>query len=126
MYARLLRNFMDVLILAKLTNDELSGYDVFSYINEEFDILISPGTVYSVLYSMERDGLIKSRLTGGKRIFALTDRGESTVKAICNSSSNIQDFIAKLLASAHFRSSSNDRDVITASRKASGTSMKTR
>ena len=52
---RLIRNFMDTLILAELRKGPLSGYDIIGLIHKRFGILVSSGTVYSLLYSMGRE-----------------------------------------------------------------------
>lgn len=96
-HERLLKNFMDVLIMARLTNNSVSGYDVIAYVHKKFNFLISSGTVYSFLYSMERDGLIKGKRNNRKRIYTLTDKGEETIKVVQNANDEVQNFVAKLL-----------------------------
>jgi DNA-binding PadR family transcriptional regulator len=96
-YERFLREFMDVLIMVKIRQGGSSGYDVISYFHKRFDFLVSPGTVYSVLYSMERDGLLKAQGADGKRIYTLTLKGEATIKAINESSEVLESFFADLL-----------------------------
>jgi hypothetical protein len=52
---KVLKNFLDVIILRELEgNDSLSGYDVIAIIHKKFDLLMSPGTTYALLYSLER------------------------------------------------------------------------
>lgn len=97
-YERLLKNFLDVLILAELRrNEDASGYDIMEYVHDEFNFSISSGTIYSLLYSMERDGLVKGQKINRKRTYTLTDKGEETIKVIQNSNRRIQNFMAKLL-----------------------------
>jgi DNA-binding PadR family transcriptional regulator len=97
MNERLLKNFMDILILARTKNNDISGYDMIQYIHDEFGFLISSGTIYSLLYSMERDGLEEGMWNGRKRVYTLTDKGKETIRAIQNASRSIQNFMAKLL-----------------------------
>lgn len=73
----------------------MSGYDVISFIHKRFRLLISSGTVYSLLYSLERDGLIEGQFNNRKRVYGLTDKGEETIQAI-QESSQIQSFMANL------------------------------
>lgn len=96
-YERLLKEFMDVLIMVKMREGETSGYDILTYFHEKFDLLVSPGTVYSVLYSMERNGLIKARGVDRKRIYTLTPKGEAAIKAIRESSGVLESFLTRLL-----------------------------
>jgi DNA-binding PadR family transcriptional regulator len=96
-YERLLKEFMDIVIMVKMREGETSGYDILTYFHEKFDFFVSPGTVYSVLYSMERNGLIKARGVDRKRIYALTPKGEATIKAILESSGVLESFLTRLL-----------------------------
>lgn len=96
-YERFLKEFMDVLIMVKMREGETSGYDMLTYFHEKFDLLVSPGTVYSVLYSMERKGLIKARGVERKRIYTLTPKGEATIRTIQESSEVVQGFLKRLL-----------------------------
>lgn len=97
MYRRLIKSFLDVLILAELRNGPMSGYDVIAFIHRKFRLLVSSGTVYSLLYSLERDGLIEGSWNQRKRVYMLTDRGEETIKAILEANDKIKGFLVNLL-----------------------------
>jgi DNA-binding PadR family transcriptional regulator len=94
---RFLKVFMDVLIMLEMRNSEISGYDVLSHFHEKFNFVINVGTVYSVLYSMERDGLIIAKKFDKKRVYTLTPKGEATIKVIDDSSKILESFLASLL-----------------------------
>jgi len=93
---RMIKNFMDVLILTEMKTRSLSGYDVISLIHRRFDVLVSSGTVYSLLYSLERDGLIKGIENRGKRVYVLTERGEQDIKVIARANEEIQNFLRNI------------------------------
>jgi len=97
MYRRLIKSFLDVLILAELRNGPMSGYDVIAFIHRKFHLLVSSGTVYSLLYSLERDGLIEGSWNQRKRVYMLTDRGEETIKAVVDANDKIKGFLVNLL-----------------------------
>jgi len=84
MRERIVRSFLDLIVLMKLSEGckLLGGYDIIKLVTEEFDVMLSPGSIYSALYSMERDGLIKGTSNRRKRVYVLTDKGEATVKAV--------------------------------------------
>lgn len=94
---RFLKAFMDVLIMGKMRNAEVSGYDMITCIHKEFNFLVSSGTIYSVLYSMERDGLVKGKRVNRKRIYALTQKGKATIKIICDASDVFENLSARIL-----------------------------
>jgi len=97
-HERLIKNFMDILFLAEFRKGRpMSGYDFIALIHKKFNIMVSSGTVYSVLYFLERDGLVRGMQTSNKRVYKLTDKGEETIKAILKNREKIQNFIATLL-----------------------------
>jgi len=97
MNRRIVRIFLDVLILLKLRNAPLSGYDIISYIHKRFDMLISSGTVYSRLYHLERDGLIKGELVQRKRVYTLAEKGRETVKTILGMKDKISGLVLNIV-----------------------------
>jgi len=97
MHRRIIKNFLDVLVLAELRNGPMSGYDVIAFIHNKFRLLVSSGTVYSLLYSLERDGLISGAWSQRKRVYKLTEKGEETIKAVMNANDQIQYLMTSLL-----------------------------
>jgi len=99
MQTRMIKNFLDVIILAKLRDESaLSGYDAVNFIHKKFGILISSGSIYSLLFHMERKGLIKGVWSQRKRIYKLTDKGIRTINSILKSQEEIQRFIRILIS----------------------------
>lgn len=94
---RAIKSFMDILILAELRKASMSGYDIIGLIHKRFGILVSSGTVYSLLYSLERDGLIKGVQNRRKRVYALTEKGEQNIKVITRANGEIQSFLRNML-----------------------------
>ena len=99
MHERIIKNFMDIIIMTELRNGSLSGYDVISYIHNKFNLLVSSGTVYSLLYSLERNGLVEGTWDERKRVYKLTEKGEKTIDTLLNTSDKIRGFIANILKS---------------------------
>jgi DNA-binding PadR family transcriptional regulator len=97
MHERIIKNFMDVIIMAELKSGPLSGYDVISFIHNKFHLLVSSGTVYSLLYSLERNGLIEGTWNERKRVYKLTEKGRKTIETILNANDKIQNFVTALL-----------------------------
>ena len=97
MHERLIKNFMDVIVMAELRNGAISGYDVISFIHTKFGLLVSSGTVYSLLYSLERNGLVEGVWDERKRTYKLTEKGQKTIETILNASDKINGFMTSLL-----------------------------
>ena len=93
---RVIKNFMDILILTELKKQSMSGYDVMGLIHKKFDIIVSSGTIYSLLYSMEREGLIKGVLDQRTRIYELTEKGKRDIETITKANEEIQNFMRNM------------------------------
>lgn len=94
----IVKNFLDTVVMVKLkTSGSLSGYDIMEYVQQKYGVLISSGTVYSLLYSLERKGLLKGDCASGKRLYGLTDEGSKTIGNIMNSKEEIKKFIGTIL-----------------------------
>ena len=97
MHERIIKNFMDIIIMTELRNGSLSGYDVISYIHNKFNLLVSSGTVYSLLYSLERNDLVEGVWEERKRVYKLTEKGEKTIDTLLSASDKIKGFMANIL-----------------------------
>lgn len=96
-HERIIKNFMDIIIMTELRNGSLSGYDFISYIHNKFNLLVSSGTVYSLLYSLERSGLIEGVWEERKRVYKLTQKGEKTINTLLGANDKIKGFMANIL-----------------------------
>jgi DNA-binding PadR family transcriptional regulator len=91
------KNFLESVFMTQLMNESpLSGFDFLIFVRQRYGIVISPGTVYTRLYSLERKGLIKGNLLSGKRVYRLTVKGEHAIKSFLKSKEEIQMFVCSL------------------------------
>ena len=97
MHERVIKSFMDTIIMAELQKGSISGYDIISYIHSRFGFLVSSGTVYSLLYSLERNGLVEGVWIERKRVYKLTEKGGKTITTILNSQEKIKGFMSTIL-----------------------------
>jgi DNA-binding PadR family transcriptional regulator len=67
----------------------MSGYDVVKYLHQKFHILPSAGTVYSLLYALERRNFIEGIENQSKRVYKLTQKGEKFLEKINGTKDNI-------------------------------------
>lgn len=95
---RTIKTFMDMLILAELQEKPLSGYDIISLIHKRFNVLVSSGTVYSLLYSLERKGLVIADVDQRKRVYTLTAKGEQTLETVEKANDEINGLVQNLIS----------------------------
>ncbi len=95
---RTIKTFMDVLILGELHEKPLSGYDIIGLIHKRFNVLVSSGTVYSLLYSLERNGLVSADVDSRKRVYNLTDKGKKTLENVSRANGEINGLVQNLIS----------------------------
>jgi DNA-binding PadR family transcriptional regulator len=93
---KLVRCFLDEIILAHFNDCAFSGYDVMAFLQLELGVHISAATVYGSLYSMERKGLLVGHSTSRKRVYEVTERGNLTLHVVA-SKEDIDRFRKQLL-----------------------------
>ena len=93
-----IRNFLDTLILVKLKkNRALNGYEMVRLIHEEYDLVISPSTVYSSIYHLERRNLIRGESKENARFYSLTEKGVAVTEIILNHQKKISSYLSMCL-----------------------------
>ena len=95
---KLLKAFSDIAILDELTKGEpLSASDIIVFFHKNYDIRMSPGTLYSILYKLERRGYIKVISDKKTRLYVLADSGRTALDSLQARLEEIQSFIISLL-----------------------------
>ena len=97
LHHRLFREFLDLILLYELNKRNLGGYDALSFIYNKYGYRVSAGTIYSILYSLERRGLIRSLSTVQKTVFELTNEGEEMLDVILNNDDDLFVLAKKLI-----------------------------
>jgi DNA-binding PadR family transcriptional regulator len=99
---RMIKHFMDILILKCLKKQQqpVNGYEIIKYLHREFGILLSPGTVYSTIYSLERQGFIKGENDTSNRMYKLTSKGEEMINNTCKTVDQLQLLVCKIFSEA--------------------------
>lgn len=92
---RLIKEFLDILILRRVMEAPSSGHDIMKYIIRNYGIYLSPGIVYSTLYSLERRELVEARPQTKKRIYMINEKGEELLREYQDSLDELVDFTMK-------------------------------
>ena len=72
---KLVRAFLDIIILKTLQNGKSSGYGIIKKVYEKFDVLLSASAVYSVLNSLNDKQFVSIVHDGCRKTFSLTKDG---------------------------------------------------
>lgn len=95
--SKMIKESLNFIIIKELPKRSgLSGYDIIDLIYKKFGESISPGTVYSTLYAIERRGLIFGESDGRKTIYKLTEKGKTVVESLKDFQEELTDVCAKI------------------------------
>jgi DNA-binding PadR family transcriptional regulator len=71
-----LKAFLDIVILAILSEESAHGYKIIATIHDEFGILLSPGSLYPLLHCLEEEKFVSSSINREKIVYRLTPKGK--------------------------------------------------
>lgn len=78
---KLVKDNLEILCLVFLEKDNQSGYQILKNIANHFHCILSQGTLYPVLYSLEEQGkIIASNGKGREKIYALSQKVKEELK----------------------------------------------
>lgn len=80
--ARHVKTFLDIVVLAMLNGKPMYGYKLIAAVHKEFGVLLSPGSLYPLLHSLEDNKWIDSHFEGGKIVYAMTTNGKKKFQNI--------------------------------------------
>lgn len=92
--SHLVKTFLDIIVLKMLGANPTHGYGLIADIHKRFDVLLSPGTLYPLLYSLEKKKFIGIQKEGRRKNYFLTETGEKQADSVINSyKDNIRQLI---------------------------------
>jgi DNA-binding PadR family transcriptional regulator len=80
LFERWVKSCAPLLALLGLRTREMTGYDAIKFIYQNFGVLLSAGTMYPILHSLEGYGMVTDRVQGTKRIYAISEEGKCTLR----------------------------------------------
>jgi DNA-binding PadR family transcriptional regulator len=98
---KVIKNFSDIVILKYLIkNPQSNGYQILRHLKEEFAISFSPGTVYHVIYGLEREKLIESQAINEEksRTYRITEKGQKALESTYTVSDTITNLVAYIVS----------------------------
>ena len=96
MNERIVKNFLDMLILIELKRGPLSNSELASILRKRFGEIADFSLVDSNLNLLEKEGLITSREAKSSKAYVLTVKGEEKVRAFLNSKNKILGLLLNL------------------------------
>jgi len=79
---RHVKAFLDILVLALLEDGPRCGYEILATIHREFNVLLSPGTLYPLLYALETRGFVESQVHERRKNYVISKSGSNTLQRL--------------------------------------------
>jgi len=71
----LVKKNLDIIILSMLKDNPIHGYKIIADLHTTFGILLSPGTLYPLLYRLEAEELVQVEEKSRRKLYSLTPKG---------------------------------------------------
>lgn len=78
---QLVKNDLKMIVFALLMNNPMSGTDIIKTVHKNFNVLLSPGTIYPLLHSLEKKGFVQCEYAVKKKIYRVADNSLHEVKS---------------------------------------------
>lgn len=96
---KLVKDSLEIILLTLLEEQPRTGYDLIASIFSSSDVLLSPGTVYPLLKSLEKHAFIESASVGKARTFTLTRSGKSFLTRVSGEYNEAQRLVSRIVGS---------------------------
>ncbi|MFH1327681.1 MAG: PadR family transcriptional regulator [Candidatus Bathyarchaeota archaeon] len=81
-FERCVKSILELIVLKSLQDEAMCGYDIIATVHKKYYTLLSPGTIYPMLASLEKDGLLERTEDQKRRVYKITQKGGETVSAL--------------------------------------------
>lgn len=81
---KMVKKNLETIILTLVQREPMCGTDIMKTIHLEFNVLLSPGTIYPLLQSMEEKGLLAFEKIGKAKTYAPAKDAELRIKNLLN------------------------------------------
>ena len=96
---RFVKDYLDMIVLSLLVKEPMCGTDIIKTIHKNFNVLLSPGTIYPLLHTLEEKGLLKCEYNIKKKTYKPTEKGEEDIRDILKEHLQASRFLNRFLQS---------------------------
>lgn len=96
---RFVKNDLDTIVLALILERPMCGTDIIKTIHKNFNVLLSPGTIYPLLHSLEKKGLLKCEYEVKTKTYKPGNDAEPKIRSLLNEHVQTSRFLSRFLSS---------------------------
>ena len=97
-FKEIVKNNLETIVLALIQKKPMCGMDIMEIIHKEFNVFLSPGTVYPLLHLLNSRGLLRFEATGKtKRYISADQKAEEEIQNILKEQIQVSKFLSGYL-----------------------------
>ncbi len=96
---RFVKEYLDIVILAMIAGKPMCGTDILNIVHKNFNVLLSPGTIYPLLHRLKKEGLLEYECSIKKKVYKPARGSEANIKRILEEHSLANEFLNDFLKS---------------------------
>ncbi len=92
----IVKSHLEIIVLSMLAEMPISGYDLIKEIFARYNVFLSQGTVYSLLYCMKDEGIIRAEFMKGNmktKRYSITQEGKQIIEKRINEFIEAEEYI---------------------------------
>ncbi|MFZ2411183.1 MAG: PadR family transcriptional regulator [Candidatus Methanoperedens sp.] len=99
---RLVKEYLDIVVLALVAGKPMCGTDIMDIVHRNFNVLLSPGTIYPLLHRLKKDGLLECDCSIKKKVYKPAEGSEAHIRDILGGHLLANEFLNGFLKSNVF------------------------
>lgn len=88
---------LEIIVLALIKRSPMCGTDIIQLVHKKFNILLSPGSIYPLLHTLEESGLITSKKDGKAKIYSMIEGSELKIQELVDEQVHARKFLEQFL-----------------------------
>ncbi len=96
---RFVKDYLDIVVLALISSKPMCGTDILDIVHRNFNILLSPGTIYPLLHRLKEIGLLECECSVKKKVYKPAKGSEENIRHMLDEHSLANEFLNDFLKS---------------------------
>ncbi len=96
---RFVKEYLDIVILAMIAGKPMCGTDILNIVHKNFNVLLSPGTIYPLLHRLKKEGLLEYECSIKKKVYKPARGSEENIRRIIEEHSQANEILNDFLKS---------------------------
>ncbi len=92
----IVKSNLEIIVLSRLSEKPMCGQDLIKEIFSKYNVFLSQGTIYPLLYSLKEEGILRAEFTKGDmrtKRYVLTEQGKQIIEKRINEYIEVNNFI---------------------------------